>query len=290
MTTAEQQFEHAVKTMHASPFSKLVKPGILRFLVRRWQRWQGDGTRREARLFFGETMQVVLPEVVSEVIYTYGFFDEEVTRMVMDSVRPGDTVLDVGGHFGYVSLLCRHLAGEEGRVIAFEPTPSTFAILSENLSRYRNAEAINVGMGRTPGELSIRDYGLRFCAWNTLADDTRMPDVLAGVEPALHQVKIVCLDDVVAERGIAPDFIKVDAENFEYDVIAGAMDSIRRHQPTVLLETGSESSLRAGELLLECGYEVHVCEVGGRTRRWEGSLPAANERYKDLLFIHASRH
>jgi protein-L-isoaspartate O-methyltransferase len=77
------------------------------------------GTEYKADLFFGRAMTVILPEIISQQIYTYGLFDEIVTGMVLRTVRQGDVVLDIGAHFGYFTLLFAHLAGESGRVVSF---------------------------------------------------------------------------------------------------------------------------------------------------------------------------
>jgi protein-L-isoaspartate O-methyltransferase len=51
------------------------------------------------------------------------------TQWIEYFVRPGDVVLDVGAHIGYYTLLLSRLVGDQGRVYAFEPDPSNFALL-----------------------------------------------------------------------------------------------------------------------------------------------------------------
>jgi hypothetical protein len=94
---------------------KLLDPGVGKFIARWLARGNSQTSPRTTRLFFGADMTVVLPEVISEAIYTYGMFDPTVTWMALRSVRAGDTVFDVGAHFGYFALLFAHLAGPRGR-------------------------------------------------------------------------------------------------------------------------------------------------------------------------------
>src|SRR5688572_14948748 len=71
-------------------------------------------------------------------------------------VHPGDTVVDVGAHFGIYALLASRLVGAHGRVIAFEPDPVSRAQLVRNIEGARvghidvHAEAVSdsAGMGR----------------------------------------------------------------------------------------------------------------------------------------------
>ncbi len=142
------RFDRAVHRFHASPLQKLFLVGPKRFMARKWARWSGTRMERVAELFFGGSMTVVLPEVISEQIYSYGFFDEIVTGVALRAVREGDVVIDVGAHFGYFTLLFAHLVGESGRVVSFEPTPSTFSVLRKNTVALKNVTSLNMAAGR----------------------------------------------------------------------------------------------------------------------------------------------
>lgn len=281
------RFHRALAVMHRRPAAKLLAPGAHKFLRRAAARRGFMSGPVNVPLFFGGRMTVSLPEVISETLYTYGFFDETVTWMALNSVRPGDTVLDIGAHFGYFSLLFAHLAGDGGRVLSFEPTPSTFGMLSANVRGSRNIEAINCAAADTPGETLITDFGLKYSAWNTLAAQSRMDVGAAGRQLPVQAVRP---DAVCGERGLAPAFIKIDAENFEDRVVAGLSEVIARHRPRVLMETGSGPSLAATKALVASGYTLKVSDGPGSLYGWSGTAEEANSRFKDVLFEpHASR-
>jgi FkbM family methyltransferase len=288
MNVIERQFKAAVDRLAQPPALKLLNPGVHRFAAR-WFARRREPAPRTTRLFFGTDMTVVLPEVISEAIYTYGLFDETVTWMAMQAVRPGDTVFDVGAHFGYFSLLFAALAGANGRVFSFEPTPSTFAILRQNAQRTANIEAVNRAAGDAPARVEIADFGLKHSAWNTLAVESRMPGVLAAESARRIMVESVRLDAFALERGLVPDFVKIDAENFEHAVVAGLAGLLDRAAPIVLLESGSPSALAAGQLLAVRGYRTVVSEGPGSLHPWQGPLEDANARFKDLLFVPPGR-
>src|SRR5579859_6266046 len=56
----------------------------------------------------------------------YGNWEPEVSSIVRASAREGMTVLDVGGHIGYYTLLLAKCVGKSGRVFSFEPSPENF--------------------------------------------------------------------------------------------------------------------------------------------------------------------
>lgn len=60
-------------------------------------------------------------------------YEKEVVRLFCEIVKPGMTVLDVGAHIGYHTLIAARLVGSQGRVYSFEPEPSNFAQLSKNV-------------------------------------------------------------------------------------------------------------------------------------------------------------
>ncbi|SRR6266545_2940317 len=62
-----------------------------------------------------------------------GCFKPFETELVMNEVRPGDVVVDVGAHIGYFTLLLAALVGPKSRVFAFEPDPDNFALLCRNV-------------------------------------------------------------------------------------------------------------------------------------------------------------
>lgn len=281
----QTQFERALRRFHLPKLFKLISPGAHRLLRRRLARSGLFGGRVNTQLFFGEDMEVVLPEVVSEVLYTYGLFDEDVTNMVLRSVQPGDVVLDIGAHFGYFTLLLSHMVGNAGRVLAFEPTPSTFEVLGRNSLGRNNIEVFNLAAGSADACLEIMDFGLKYCAWNTLATEARMPQLALDGAAKSAQVGVVALDAFLAARHVQPDFIKIDAENFEADVVQGLAETLRLKPAKVLMETGSDGSLRAGEFLLELGLKPHVTNHEGGLIIWPGELAQANTRYKDILFL-----
>ena len=104
-------FHRALARLNRPGWRKLADPGVGVFLQRWRARRADEPSLRQVSLFFGESMQVALPEVISEQIHAYGLFDPEVSWLALCAVEQGDTVFDVGAHFGYFTLLFSALAG-----------------------------------------------------------------------------------------------------------------------------------------------------------------------------------
>ena len=65
--------------------------------------------------------------------FVYGTWEPEVLRAVMTTVKPGMTVIDIGAHIGYYTLLFAKCVSPNGQVVAFEPLPVNFELLKRNI-------------------------------------------------------------------------------------------------------------------------------------------------------------
>lgn len=217
----------------------------LKTIVPYLMRSTGHDIRIETETFFDRHMQVVVPEPVSVNIWRYGFFEEDVCLYLMSLLRPDDTFVDVGGHFGFFSMLGRELVGERGNVVTFEPMPKTREILVDNMSRHRataNQHLVAAAAGAEAGCLTFKDFGLVGSAFATSATQRSSEVTFVGEV----QVDVKTLDSVANDLGLEScRLIKIDAENAEYDVIRGGLASIRRLRPALILETGDNNEERS---------------------------------------------
>lgn len=240
----------------------------------RWKRFRRDpiktglpvifsklGQLREvkARTFFGRTLCVVLPEPVSTTIWRYSVFEEDVCFYILSLLRPGDTFIDIGGHFGFFSTLAGDAVGEGGRVISLEPMPDTRAMLEKNVKGYggkAHHDVIPVAAGAESGTLTFKDFGIVGSAYATSAEERSEAMRQVGE----ISVTVRTLDEIVKEQGIDTlRLIKVDAENAEYDVVQGALETVRTLRPGIIIEAGDAEDGKANtadvvQLLLAENY------------------------------------
>ena len=191
-----------------------------------------------ARTFWGAPMTVVLPEAVSGELARFGFVEENLTVALLSYLRPGATFLDVGAHFGFFSLLAAHLVGAGGRVHAFEPVPGTFKVLRRNVSRH-GVTAINAAVWHEPSEIEINDFGPGLSAFNSVRSPRCGNSGKATQRKSqLIRVRAITIDGYTAERYLRPDFVKIDVESAEFEVLQGMERVLRESRPVVSLEVG----------------------------------------------------
>jgi FkbM family methyltransferase len=163
-----------------------------------------------------------------------GCFENEEWRFVERFLQPGMTVLDIGAHHGYYTLLASRKAGPKGYVIAFEPSPRERRRLHLHirLNGCRNVETEDCALGETEGTAQLHLVLGTDSGCNSL----RKPAVTGQTE--LIPVRIERLDRVLQQRRIGKvDFIKLDVEGAELSVLKGATELLhRRPRPVIFAE------------------------------------------------------
>ena len=197
-----------------------------------------EPVKLRGRLFWGQPISVVLPEVVSSHIVKDGYHELLETILLINLLKPGMVFFDVGAHIGYFSLLASQLVEKEGRVHSFEPTPSTFELLQENSEGLSNIRLNNMAVYSHSTELEITDCGLLNSAFNSLFAPRVAPQFQHMLGHAKHRVQTISIDEYVRNTGVAPNFIKIDAESAEYDIIEGMRETLAVWRPMFSIEVG----------------------------------------------------
>ncbi len=149
-------------------------------------------------------------------------------------IRAGDWAIDIGANIGHYTKRLSELVGANGRIIAIEPVPSTFALLSANVQhfQYQNVTLINAAASDKVGlaGMSIPKFPSGLLN-NYEAAITNAPDSTVSV-------LTVSLDMLSSIHPIA--LIKIDAEGHEKLVLEGIRSLIRAWHPVLIVETSRD--------------------------------------------------
>lgn len=174
-----------------------------------------------------------------------------------DRLKPyigeGSVVVDVGANIGFMTGLFSRLCGNSGKVHSFEPSPTTFSKLEEVVEANGLSNVIlhNAGCGSARSEMDL--HVTRSSGNSTLHSASAE---LQGLK-ATQRVRIEVLDDYLAKDLQRLDFIKIDTEGFENEVLLGCRRLLRQFRPVVYIELSAEygdSSQAAIDLLKSEGY------------------------------------
>lgn len=179
----------------------------------------------------GLNFQLDISDYMEYVIY-YGMNAEPRGRME-ELFSDGDTVLDVGANIGE-TLLYFAQRNENGKNIGFEPVPYIFNRLKKNISlnKFESIKIENLAISDVKEKLSFRMPD------NQNSGGVRMrKDNSKDKYGADKEVQAITLDEYVFTNGFKKvDFIKIDVEGFEYNVISGAEKTLREYKPKLFIE------------------------------------------------------
>jgi FkbM family methyltransferase len=147
-------------------------------------------------------------------------------------LKPDSIIIDGGANIGLFSILAAQMA-PQGRVYAFEPAKATSTALKQNTKDCKNVEVLAQGLGDRPRKAEMMVHG-DFLSGSTLSDSGMTVTGAEKSELVAEEVTITTIDAFVVEHKLARvDFIKLDAEGYEKQILRGAGDTIRRFRPVL---------------------------------------------------------
>ena len=187
------------------------------------------------KTIFGDNLTVVKDDHIGIAVQKKGVYDKQmldVMSSIMNRIN-ARTTLDIGANIGNHSVV---MAKNSKSLYSFEPTPFVYSILKENLenNNYKNATPYNLALSHKEGTCDFfvsKDGNLGV---SSLVDD--------GVgEFDKIEVSTVIGDDFIKEKDIKNiDFIKLDVEGWETEVLLGLKNTFKNEQPILIMEWNSE--------------------------------------------------
>ena len=177
----------------------------------------------------GTAMYIDLADsIISAKLLEYGYWEKGLTDIVQKLIKPGMRVIDVGAHCGYYTLLFSKLVSEGGSVVAFEPDPHNFELLSSNIAASSAAHCVAVrkAVSNQPGILPLYRDPENLGA-HSLID--------YGHGKAEGSVDVTTLDDYYRSISLPIDFIKMDIEGNEMLALEGAQEIIQKNPHMILV-------------------------------------------------------
>lgn len=183
--------------------------------------------------------------------FLFGTSDPDEQAVLVRFLKRGAVCYDIGANVGFFAVLAARLVGPTGRVYAFEPFPNSAAAVRRNaaLNNFTHLEVIEAAVAAAPGEASLQIGSVS--GTNSIVFDRTEGEL---------KVKLVSIDSFVQEpcRSL-PDFVMIDAEGAEIDVLKGMAATIRARRPVILCEVhwiGAAFQDYCQEHIVPLGYSI----------------------------------
>jgi FkbM family methyltransferase len=184
----------------------------------------------------GIAWQLDLREGIDFAIFL-GVYERSTTRAIRRLVRPGHIVLDIGANVGAHTLELARRVGHLGRVFAFEPTVFARAKLLQNLSLNPPLAAVVKveQLMLTASDDRTTEFRI-YSRWPLVPADELHAKHLGQLQ-VTEGAHAMSLDTYLECAQVSRvDFIKLDVDGFECEVLEGAQRCLQRFRPTILME------------------------------------------------------
>ncbi len=195
---------------------------------------------------------------VSRSLELYGEWAEREINFAQHFLRAGATVLDIGAYVGTHTLAFSRFVGKTGKVLSFEPQPESYGVLDRNVAanNLRQVTLHHAAVSSAPGEIDIAviDFARSDSFGSLSLSDAFAADAAVAGEHVA--VPVTTVDQLALE---ACDFIKIDVEGLEDQVLKGSEQTLRRCKPAIYAECNSvDAGVRVLAELRRCGYAARL--------------------------------
>jgi FkbM family methyltransferase len=222
-----------------------------------------------------------LKDIISREFYKPEFL------AIKKLVKADDTVIDVGANVGVFSTYLSREVGSEGRVFAFEPVEETFWRLKETLAinRCENVNTYQIALSNKSGISTMNVFEPQYSVWNSFGRPQ-----FGDVKPiGVEKVTANTLDIFTREHGLKKiDFVKIDVEGFEKDVLEGARNLLKTRAIGSLSFEISDIPLKGGgriaqdvfDLLASFGYTAYRYDI--TSDKFVGPVTDSSDDYQNF--------
>ncbi len=200
-----------------------------------------------------------------------GTYEVPIQNIFAQHLQAGDVFYDIGANVGFFSIIAAKLVGNTGKIYAFEPGEGNANSIRHNarLNDFNQIEVIEKAVSNTSGEGQL--LLAKYSGGHALTTADAPPDLAGEIT-----IDLVSIDDLIAQNRITPpNFVKVDVEGAELDVLKGMSETIKTYQPTIIYEVddgdraGYERKYRElADFLESLNYQVTQIENCYDTIDW----------------------
>ena len=185
----------------------------------------------EVETVVGPLLLARADSVIGPALSRWKVWETAETRYLKETLRPGQTFVDVGANVGYFSVLAAQLVGPTGTVIAVEPEARNLDLLYRNLARNgcEGALVIPYAAHSAGGTMTL-----------SLDEENRGGHRLVPRDHAGVCVRCVRLDDVLPER---VDVVKIDVQGYDHEVIEGLQRTLAANRGATVIAELSRTEL-----------------------------------------------
>ena len=196
-------------------------------------------------------------QYISRNVLYSGEWEPHIRSMLKIIIKDGMVTMDIGANIGTHTLLMSILAGDKGRVYAFEPCKLNHDVLVYNcvINKCSNVMVYKYGCGDKTKTMYIEQR------WSQSKKEDNYGCIFLQSDQSSNNdesIKVIKIDDMNLDK---LDFVKIDAENMEDKVLQGMKETIKRCKPSIIVEIHTDDVKHVMPILESMDYNVKF--IGG---------------------------
>jgi len=198
-------------------------------------------------------------DFITNYIEKHGDWEDQLNPIFQKYIDKNSVVVDIGGYIGTNTVKMGRLAK---KVYVFEPVKPIFDLLVQNikLNHLENVEYYNLGIGDTNKKVNgfwfptkqFQEGGQNNFGAMRIDKSENLINTFYQQETDIKR-----LDDIIQEK---IDFIKIDVEDYENNVLQGCFSLIQKYRPVIVIENHKQKDYQN---IIDLGYdnfEIICCD------------------------------
>jgi len=228
---------------------------------------------KKARLFIEKDFYITIPPYID--IYRYGAYihtlaEYKLTKFIVKNINQIKIFFDIGANYGYYSFLITEI-NKSSQAYAFEPNLYALKIL--NLNKNKRINIIPKAVGSENRKIKFeRGHYVNSLSTNVITNEN-IDDFI--------EVEMITLDSFSSNKKLIPDFIKIDVEKIEVEVIKGAQNLLKLYRPMISLEIylneRYKEYIEGLKILKNLNYHIFYIDENGDIEKF---------RYEDFFIFN----
>jgi len=189
--------------------------------------------------------------IQSMIVDRRKFFESDILQELRTYIKKNAVILDIGANIGNHSVYWG-VNTSVSRIYSFEPLEDIFKILKKNVEINELTDKVklfNIGLSNEKINGSISFYDAANIGRTSLKQNTN------------GNLLLDKLDNIKIEED-SVDFVKIDVEGHELQVLQGARETLLKYKPTIFVESFPDKKQKVHEYLINLGYRLEKSFAG----------------------------
>jgi len=196
---------------------------------------------------------------IGKSLKQYGEYSEIELSILLSLINKKDVVFDIGSNIGAFTIPIAKKVGKLGTVFSFEPQNLIHEIQKENIdeNNIKNIKLYQAGISDKPSQvkLCLIDYSMEDNFGGVSLIQSNLNPFYPENNDPKQQINMITLDSFLFLKKC--NFIKIDVENMEINVLRGGRKFLEKFRPILWMENHRIFPNKVNKFLLDREYDIY---------------------------------